>query len=144
MVIHSVTLLAGGGMLETFWRTAQPLTNATKTISARLAVQPVGANWSLKSRERIATRPNLQVAAIGKYMKFQPLLILAAALSLVACDSKQEKERKDALENRADTLEDQAKVTKKAADANADATKKGADAQADALKKEADRTRDQK
>ena len=77
-------------------------------------------------------------------MKFQPLILLAAALSLIACDSKQEKERKAGLENRANTLEDQAKATKKAADANADAAKKGADAQADALKKEADRTRDQK
>ena len=77
-------------------------------------------------------------------MKFQPLLTLAAAVSLVACDSKQEEARKDGLENRADTLEDQAKATKKAADANTDASKKGADAQADALKKEADRTRDQK
>ena len=77
-------------------------------------------------------------------MKLLPLLTLTAALSLTACDSKQEEAREKALENRADSLEDQAKATKKSADANADATKRAADAQADALKKEAERTREAK
>lgn len=72
------------------------------------------------------------------------ILTLAAALSLAACDSKQEQTREKALENRADSLEDAAKATKKNADAQVDATKKAADAQADALKKEADRVREQK
>ena len=77
-------------------------------------------------------------------MKLLPLLTLTAALSLTACDSKQEEAREKSLENRADNLEDQAKATKKGADANADATKRAADAQADALKKEAERTREAK
>jgi hypothetical protein len=71
-------------------------------------------------------------------------LLLPAALAFTACDSKQEQAREKGLENRADSLEEQAKATKKAADNEADATKKAADAQAEALKKEADRTREQK
>ena len=60
-------------------------------------------------------------------MKLQPIVFaITCALALCACDSKQEEARKKALENRADALEDQAKATKKAADADADATKKSA------------------
>lgn len=77
-------------------------------------------------------------------MKLLSLLSLTAALAFTACDSKQEQAREKGLENRADRLEDQAKATKKDADADADAIKKDADLKADALKKEADRTREQK
>lgn len=66
-------------------------------------------------------------------MKIFTFLTVTAALSLCACDSKQEQAREQTLENRADRLEDQAKVTKKAGEADAEA-----------LKKEADRTREQK
>ncbi len=77
-------------------------------------------------------------------MKIIPILTLTAALSLAACDSKQEQAREKALENRADNLEGAAKATEKNVDAQADVAKKAADAQADALKKEADRVREQK
>lgn len=77
-------------------------------------------------------------------MKLLSLLTLPAALAFCACDSKQEQAREKTLENRADTLEDQAKAAKKAGDAQADAAKHAADAKAEALKKEAERTRDQK
>lgn len=77
-------------------------------------------------------------------MKLPSFLILSVTLSLSACDSKQEEAREKGLENRADSLEDQAKITKKAAEADADAAKRAADAQADALKKEAERTRELK
>jgi len=77
-------------------------------------------------------------------MKLFTFLTITAALSLSACDSKQEQAREQVLENRADRIEDQAKATKKAGEADADATKSAADAQAEALKKEADRTREQK
>lgn len=77
-------------------------------------------------------------------MKIPSILILTAALSFSGCDSKQEEAREKSLENRADRLEDQAKATKKAGEADADSAKRSADAEADALKKEADRTREQK
>lgn len=77
-------------------------------------------------------------------MKLTPILTLTAAFALAACDSKQEQAREKALENRADSLEDAAKATKKNVDAQTDAAKKAADAQADALQKEADRVREQK
>jgi len=77
-------------------------------------------------------------------MKHQSILTLTAALALCACDSKQEQAREKALENRADNLEDQAKMTQKTVEADADAAKRAADAQAEALKKEADRVREQK
>ena len=77
-------------------------------------------------------------------MKLLSSLALTSALALGACDSKQEQARENALENRADRLEDQAKMTKKAGEADADATKRAAAAQADALKKAAEQTREQK
>ena len=77
-------------------------------------------------------------------MKLLSLLSLTPVHAFTACDSKQEQARDKALENHADRLEDQAKATKKAADADADAIKKDADVKADALKKEAERTREQK
>ena len=91
-------------------------------------------------------------------MKTVPSLILLAALALTACDSKDEKARKAALENRADTMEDAAKDTKKSAERVADATedsktKRDREAKAirieghrkaDALKDAAKATRDQK
>ncbi len=77
-------------------------------------------------------------------MKLLSLPAITISLAFTACDSKQEQAREQALENRADRLEDQARATKDAAESNADAEKKAAAAQAEALKKEADRTREQK
>lgn len=71
-------------------------------------------------------------------------LVSLAALSLTACDSKQEEARKAQLENRADKLEEAAKATKKGAEGDAEVVKKQGEAQAEALKKEADKVRDQK
>lgn len=91
-------------------------------------------------------------------MKNIPSLLLFTALAFTACDSKDEQARKASLENRADSLEDQAKATKKNAERAADATedsKKQLDRKAeairiegkrevDALKDAAKETRDQK
>ena len=71
-------------------------------------------------------------------------LLALSALTLAACDSKQEQLRKAELENRADRLEDAAKATKKAADGDAAVVKKEGEAKAEALKEAADKTRDQK
>ncbi len=91
-------------------------------------------------------------------MKSIPTLILLATFAFTACDSKEEKARKASLENRADSMEDAAKDTKKAAERAAEATedsKKQLDRkaeairiegkrEADALKDAAKETRDQK
>lgn len=80
---------------------------------------------------------------------------LALVLGLGACDSKQEKARKEALETEARRLERQAAESKKraeedaaaakrAGEARAEATKQAGDAQAEAAKKEAERLREQK
>ena len=72
------------------------------------------------------------------------IIISVAALTLTACDSKQEQARKEQLENRANKLEEAADATKKAAAGDAEVLKKQGEAQAEALKKEADRTREAK
>lgn len=66
------------------------------------------------------------------------LLALTATFALCACDSKQEQAREKSLENRADSLDEQAKIAKKAADDKADAVKRDADLRAEALKKDAE------
>ncbi len=71
-------------------------------------------------------------------------IVALAALTLTACDSKQEQARKAELENRADKLEAGAKATEKAAEGDAAVVKKQGEAQAEALKEAADKTRDQK
>ena len=76
-------------------------------------------------------------------MKIIALLALSA-LTLTACDSKQEQLRKAELENRADKLEEAAKANKKAAEGDAEVVKKQGEAQSEALKNAADKTRDQK
>ncbi len=91
-------------------------------------------------------------------MKYIPSLLLIATIALTGCDSKEEQARKKALENRADSLEDQAKATKNAADREAKNTEdskaqvdRKAEAiriegkrEADSLKDAAKQTRDQK
>ncbi|HEX2750899.1 MAG TPA: hypothetical protein VHM91_23030 [Verrucomicrobiales bacterium] len=62
-----------------------------------------------------------------------PLLTLASSLMFSSCDSKQEQERKKALERKADSLEEQAKKERKEGEKKADN-----------LENQADRTRDQK
>jgi uncharacterized lipoprotein len=71
-------------------------------------------------------------------------LLALSALTLAACDSKQEQLRKAELENRADRLEDAAKAEKKAADGDAVVVKKKGEAKAEALNEAAAKTRDQK
>jgi hypothetical protein len=71
-------------------------------------------------------------------------LLTLSALTLAACDSKQEELRKAELENRADKLEDAAKSAKKAAEGDAAVVKKEGEARAEALKEAAEKTRDQK
>jgi sialic acid synthase SpsE len=71
-------------------------------------------------------------------------LVSLTALTLAACDSKQEQLRKAELENHADKLDEAAKATKKAAEGDAAVVKKQGEAQAEALKNAADKTRDQK
>jgi uncharacterized protein YcfL len=71
-------------------------------------------------------------------------LVALAALTLVACDSKQEQARKAELDAQATKLDEAAKATKKNAEADADVTKKEGAAKAEALKNEASRVRDQK
>ncbi len=71
-------------------------------------------------------------------------LVCLTALTLTACDSKQEQVRKTELENRADKLEEQAKATEKATAGDAKVLKKEGEAKAEALKEAADKTRDQK
>ena len=75
-------------------------------------------------------------------MKSIPSLIIITALALTACDSNEEKARKAALENRADSMEDQAKVVKKNAERVADATedsKKKLDREAEAIRIDGER-----
>jgi len=71
-------------------------------------------------------------------------LISLAALTLSACDSKQEEARKAELDAQAKKLDEAAKVTKKDGEIDADVAKKKAAAEAEALKAEADKVRDQK
>jgi len=71
-------------------------------------------------------------------------VVSLTALTLTACDSKQEEARKAQLENRADKLEEAATTTKNAAEGDAEVAKKQGAAQAEALKDEAARVRDQK
>ena len=66
-----------------------------------------------------------------------------AALAFSGCD-RQEKARKDALENRADSLEDAADKAKKDAKRAAEADRIEGERRAAALKEEAERTRDKK
>ncbi|MHA3771913.1 hypothetical protein ACXR0O_10295 [Verrucomicrobiota bacterium sgz303538] len=101
-------------------------------------------------------------------MKSLYLFAAVAALGLSACDSRQENARENALEKRADGLENQADATRKAsekkadaiessgkhgvdklnpntpADKEADAVRKSGEAKADALENKADAVRDQK
>ena len=75
-------------------------------------------------------------------MKMIPLFTVVAAIAFAGCDSHDEKARKADLENRADSLEDQAKATKKNADRAADATedtKKNVDRSAEAIRIEGER-----
>ena len=99
-------------------------------------------------------------------MKYQYLLPVFA-LAFAACDSKEENQRENALENKADRLENQADATRKAGerkadaiedtkvgndklklntpqDKEADATRKAADARADGLENKADEVRKEK
>ena len=78
-------------------------------------------------------------------MKLTPYLLLTiTAVTFAACDSKEEKLRKEALENQAKALEDDAAKAKRDAERNAEAKKIEGERKADDLKKEAERTRDQK
>ena len=75
-------------------------------------------------------------------MKMIPLFAVVAAIAFAGCDSKEEQARKDNLENRADSLDDQAKATKKNADRVADSTedtKKNIDRSAEAIRIEGER-----
>jgi hypothetical protein len=79
-------------------------------------------------------------------MKNIPSLFLVTALAFFACDSKEERDRKAILENRADSLDDQAKTTKKNAERAASATedsKKELDRKAEAIRIEGERKADQ-
>jgi hypothetical protein len=111
----------------------------------------------------------MQAAVFGlrypgmKYLYILPVITLAFA----ACDSKEENQRENALENKADAMEKQADATRKAGerkadaiedtkpgseklkvntpqDKAADATRKDAEAKADGLENKADAVRDQK
>lgn len=77
-------------------------------------------------------------------MKTYPLALIVAAMSLAACDSKEEKLRKQEMENKADQLEDAAKAAKEKADRDADAIKKQGELDKERLKNEAEKVRDQK
>lgn len=92
--------------------------------------------------------------------KILPLFAVAAAvLSFAACDSSQENARENTLEKKADTMENQADATRKAAenkadglentgqrgaDNSADAVRKAGEAQADRQENAADAVREQK
>ena len=98
-----------------------------------------------------------------KYLYILPVIALAFA----ACDSREENARENAMENRADALEEQAKATRNAGEKRADAiedtkvgsekidpnnpkekaadaTRKAAEDKADALEDKADATREAK
>jgi len=84
-------------------------------------------------------RPTLTVLLAGSWVAF------------VSCESKEEKRRDQALERKADALEDQAKMTRKegerekeAIKADADATKEARDREAKELEKAAKETRKDK
>ena len=101
-------------------------------------------------------------------MKTLVVLSALAALTFSACDSRQENARENALEKKADTLENQADATRNAAerkadaiestgkqgadklnpntpaDKQADAVRKSGEATADTLENKADAVRDQK
>lgn len=103
-------------------------------------------------------------------MKFLFVTAAAAAIALTftGCDSREENARENALEKKADTLEDQADATRSAtekkadaiesagkqgadtlnpntpADKQADAVRKSGEATADSLEKKADAVEDQK
>ena len=91
------------------------------------------------------------------------IVIVSLAFSLGACDSTNENKRQQALENKADRLEDQADVTKEHGEAQADAIERhdpgvdgpttdraaeqardSSESQADRLEDQADQVRDQK
>jgi hypothetical protein len=72
-------------------------------------------------------------------MKITLLFVAVAMAGFTACDSKEEKVRKQDLENKADALENHGKAVKEKAERDADATeaaKKNLDRQAEALRKE--------
>ncbi|MEP6668360.1 MAG: hypothetical protein ABJF10_04360 [Chthoniobacter sp.] len=71
-------------------------------------------------------------------------LVTLTALTLAACDSKQEQARKAELDAQATKLDAAAAATKKGAEADAEVAKKEGAAKAEALKDQADRVRDQK
>lgn len=71
-------------------------------------------------------------------------LLTITALAFTGCDSKEEKLRKEALENKADSLEDAAAKAKKDAERDAKAEKIEGERKAEELKKAAERTREQK
>ncbi len=72
------------------------------------------------------------------------LLASIIALATAGCDSKEEKLRKEALENRAKALEDDASKAKKDAERAAEAQRIEGERKAAALKAEAERAREQK
>jgi uncharacterized protein YcfL len=71
-------------------------------------------------------------------------LVSLAALTLVACDSKQEQARKAELDAQAAKLDEAAKTARKNGEIDAKVTKKEGEAKAEALKDEANRVREQK
>ncbi len=81
----------------------------TQAATAR----PNPAPDEVREDQRNGRRPATQPLPIFLQMKHIPSLLLITALAFTACDSKEERARKAALENHADSLEDQAKATKK-------------------------------
>src|SRR5437764_14873886 len=78
-------------------------------------------------------------------MKLAPyLLVVVTAFAFPGCDSKEEKARKEALENKAKSLEDAAAKAKKDATRAAEADRIEGERKAAALKAEAERTRENK
>jgi hypothetical protein len=71
-------------------------------------------------------------------------LVTLSALTLSACDSKQEEARKAELDAQAQKLDQAAKDAKKDAEIDAKVTKKEGEAKSEALKDQADKVRDQK
>jgi hypothetical protein len=84
------------------------------------------------------------LAGDSEVMKAMIPILLAATLGLVACKSEEEKAREQALEQRADKLEEQAKATTDAANTAAKNVKQAGEEKSDALKEAADKTREQK
>jgi hypothetical protein len=72
------------------------------------------------------------------------ILTSSIAIALAACDTKEEKIRKQELENKADQLDNQAKAAKEKADREAEAIRKQGELDKEKLKNEAEKTRDQK